>query len=115
MRLPLSLPFLSCLIFLCLSALPSSSAVETYYDSFCSKEEAIKSFKEKKLVGHVPFLESDPYEDITEEKLTHIHSTINNQDIVCALKFVDEAKTEYILETFANYSEAHKQGFIITH
>ena len=66
-------------------------------DSYCSKEEAIKSFKSKKLSAEIHFLDSNPYDDMSDERMSLIETTLNNNEIVCALKFDDEERTTYTL------------------
>lgn len=60
-------------------------------------------------------MEKDPYADMDENRLLHIESTLNNSDLVCAVKYDDEDRINYSLQTFENKLEAEESGFTVTH
>lgn len=91
----------------------SAVAEDTYP---CNKTQAIEAFKQKILLNPFPPFKNDPYQNQTIESLQLIEATLQNSDIVCALKYTDASKRRfYDLQQFADAATAQTAGYIVTH
>ncbi len=57
----------------------------------------------------------NPYNNQTSDSEKHIHETLKNHKIVCAIKYENDRKIRYELRQFSSKTEAVKAGFIVTH
>ena len=66
----------------------------------CDKDESVKAFKAKTLDNQFPFYQSDPYstKNQTEIEKARINNVIHNKDIVCAIQYTNEKKTNYLIK-----------------
>lgn len=64
----------------------------------CDKDESVKAFKEKQLDNEFPFYQTDPYKNQTETEKLRIDKIIHNKEIVCAIQYTNEKKTNYLIK-----------------
>ena len=81
----------------------------------CSISEEAKQFKKKNILNRYPNFKNDPYNNQTNESMAIINETLNNKQLVCAMRYRDETKKFYTLKNFRNKREAILNGFIVTH
>ena len=81
----------------------------------CTLTDQINFFSNKTLLTPYPAYSQNPYDNLTTEQSLIINKTINNKDLVCALKYQDSLKQTYILQTFSSRNEAEDHSFIVTH
>ena len=92
-----------------------SSALCTNAKWNCSETDAIKSFKSKTLINQYQSFANDPYKNQTAESMKNINKVLLNSDLVCAIKYQDESRNKYSIETFDSAKLALEAGHIITH
>lgn len=63
----------------------------------CDKDVAAKAFREKTIDNPFPFYDTDPYKNQTETEAARINEVITNKEIVCAIKYTNEEKKNYII------------------
>ncbi|XP_065061908.1 uncharacterized protein LOC135688811 [Rhopilema esculentum] len=82
----------------------------------CDRAKAIRQFKLKSQTNKWPsFGGNDPYNNQTKESEKEIAETLKNNDIVCAIRYVDDTKVGYELRQFESKQAAESAGFIVTH
>lgn len=77
--------------------------------------KAVHLFKTKTLINQYPNFPNDPYLNQTEKSYEEINRTLSNQEIVCAIKYIDDQRINYEIKNFETASAAIKNGFIVTH
>ena len=81
----------------------------------CSKDDAIKAFKNKQPIKEYPHFNNDPYLNQTKSSMNEILSTISNRTIVCAIKYTDSNRFNYTMKNFESKELAENENFIVTH
>lgn len=102
-------------LFITLLACSITSALCTNAKWNCSQSEAIKSFKTKTLINQYQSFTNDPYKNQTAESMNQINKVLLDREMVCAIKYQDESRTTYSIQTFASAMLAIEAGHIITH
>jgi hypothetical protein len=67
------------------------------------------------LVNPYPIFSKDPYEGMSASRNNLITETLNNDDIVCAVGYIDSEKLYYRLMEFATEADAVNNGYSVTH
>jgi hypothetical protein len=80
-----------------------------------SKQDAINLFKKKVILNPYPEFESDPYLNQTSDVIEMINKTLNDKNLVCAIKYKNQQRIEYETKNFRYKQEAIDSGFIVTH
>jgi hypothetical protein len=86
------------ILFVVLAFITILSILPTFYSNDCDKIESAKKFKTKILDNQFPFYETDPYLNQTEIEKQRISNIIKNKEIVCAIKYTNENKTNYVIK-----------------
>lgn len=81
----------------------------------CTLDQQIQGFSPKILVNPYPEYTQSPYDNMTAEQSAIINATINNKNLVCAIKYQDSSNKSYTLSTFPSKNDALNAGFIVTH
>ena len=81
----------------------------------CTREEAGERFKSKHLMSENPLLPYEPYLPDTKEQKNFLQEYLNNADLVCAIKYTDNEKIQYVLKTFDTRAAAEAEGYQVTH
>ncbi len=98
------------LFFICIVNVYASS------DWNCSKEDAIQSFKKKNLLNQYPKFLNNPYLNQTSESIVRIKKTLDDKEMVCAIKYLDNTnRTSYTIKNFPNKQAALNENHIVTH
>lgn len=79
------------------------------------KDSALREFKNKILLNPYPNFSYNPYKNQTKEFNEEIKETLENKNIVCAFKYINENRTLYQIENFLNKKLAEENGYIVTH
>jgi hypothetical protein len=64
----------------------------------CDKKDAALKFKTKIIDNAFPFYETDPYLNQTEIEKERIINIIKNKEMVCAIKYTNEERTNYVIK-----------------
>lgn len=72
--------------------------------------DAISSFRKKIIINPIT-IQGDPYKRSDRDA----SATAINPDEVCGIRYLDSAKTNYVIKTFPNRATAHSERYIISH
>ena len=101
------------LTFIILFTILASTAVSRVLTQ-CTAEEGIIEFRKKLLINEYPHFANNPYKESTEESLTEIKRILADKDRVCAIRYNDESRTDYMIQSFKNRQEM-EDGYVVTH